>query len=256
MTPISLVSKASSILCANSLLPIHTCPCTPAYPHLPLHICSATSALYLCPSTPALTHLPIHTCPYTTPCLGLKFIHSYNCLVNSYSPLKIQLRCSLRSKVFLSSQGRAWYFFLLSHHSNLHISSLKHLPCCLVIISFFLTNPQFLNQTEIIHLSVHRSQLGARLKAAVNKCVEKFFSSFFAVRLSTSWVLEVIGVPFGSHPSSIFWLAGVNKLSLLEFCKKTRINGVPWVKCFTLVCALPAVLHLVSFWVLSCVLVI
>lgn len=164
-TPISFVSKASSIPDNNSLLSVHSYPSTPDLSHLPIHTCPLTSAqpppplytVYLHLSTHihpyilTYSYLPINTHKYTTLCLDLKFIHSYKCLVNFYSSwVKIQLRCSLHSKVFLSSKGRAWYFPPCSQTGNLHITLLKHVAWWLFLSFSPIPVPK--SNCETIHL--------------------------------------------------------------------------------------------------------
>ena len=137
-----LVSWVPSISHTNSLPPIQT-----SHLYSPMHICPLHLPLTAAqPTLPVFTYLSL-ICPNSTLCLDLKVIHSYNYLVNSDS--------SLKTKVFLGSKGSSWYFFFCSQISNLYIFLLKYLPCDIEIISFFLTNPQFLNQPEITHLSIH-----------------------------------------------------------------------------------------------------
>ena len=122
----------------------------PSKLHIYTHLC--TSAPYICPSQ-LLSQLCLfsptyHSSIQTQLCVLIwKSFIPINYLVNSDS--------SLKTEVFLGSKGSSWYFFFCSQISNLYIFLLKYLPCDIEIISFFLTNPQFLNQPEITRLSIH-----------------------------------------------------------------------------------------------------
>lgn len=143
---------------AHPHLPIYSGPFTPAPPHLLHRVCPSAPvyphlSTLTCPCKLTKSHLPINPHPHITQSPGLKFIYSCQYLASSYPCwVKIQLRCSLHSRVFLCSKGRAWHFLPCSQTSYLHVSWLKHILWCIVIICFLLTNPQFLNQTETIHL--------------------------------------------------------------------------------------------------------
>lgn len=128
----------------RSLLPIHTYASIPAQSHLPL-------PLHICHSTSSQPPLSLVTCRYTHVLTQLhNLVWNVFISVTIWSTLSQPWRSksdvAFHWKAFLSFKGRVWYFFFCSQHRNLHVSLLKYLPYCVVIICFFLINPQFLNQ--------------------------------------------------------------------------------------------------------------
>ena len=134
------------------LILTHSCPST-------LHICThlCTSAPHTCLATSAHIHLPIHTCSHISVQTPLH-VSVWNSFITITTWSILTHPCRFNSVIpftlFLGSKGKAWYFFFCSQCSSLYIFLLKHLPWCILIICFFLTNPQFLNQPEIIHLCI------------------------------------------------------------------------------------------------------